>query len=362
MRAQQVQRALHPLAWWGWALALAATAMRTTNPVLLVLLLSVVAWVVMARRSDAPWARSFTIALWIGAFLVVFRVVLAAAFGMRLPGTVLFTLPSLEVPDWAAGVSVGGPVTLELLIQAFNEGLRLAVIVACFGAANALASPQRLLRSLPAVLYEAGVAVTVALSFAPQAVMTVGRIREARRLRGRAVRGLRGLRGLALPVLEGALDRSVELAASMDARGYGRRGDVAPVARRVATAATLLGLLGVAVGSYAALDAGAPQAMGMPVLAVGSALLACGLVVAGRRVERTRYRPEPWRTPEWITVGCGVLAAVALAVVSGRDPLSLEMPLHPLSWPAVPALAAVGILVALAAGIMTPSPPKAVAR
>lgn len=350
-------RALHPLAWWGWALALAAAAMRTTNPLLLLLLLSVVAWVVVARRTDAPWARSFTVALWIGAFLVTFRIVLAALFGMRLPGTVLFTLPSAGLPEWAAGVSLGGAVTLELLAQAFTEGLRLAVIVACFGAANALANPQRLLRSLPAALYEAGVAVTVALSFAPQTVMTVARIREARRLRGRATRGLSGLRGLALPVLEGALERSVDLAASMDARGYGRRGAAAPAARRLATAATLTGLLGVAVGAYAALDAGAPNALGMPVLAAGSLFLAMGLVVAGRRVERTRYRPEPWRSPEWLTVGCGMAAALALAVVASSEPTALEMPLFPITWPAVPLLAVAGIGAALLAGLLTPRPP-----
>ena len=34
-----------------------------------------------------------------------------------------------------------------------------------------------------------------------------------------------GMRGIAVPVLEGALDRSLQLATSMDARGYGRRCD-----------------------------------------------------------------------------------------------------------------------------------------
>ncbi len=71
-----------------------------------------------------------------------------------------------------AGVTLGGPVTSESLVAAFSEGLQLATLLACVGAANSLASPYRLLRTLPSVLYELGVVVTVALSFAPQATMT----------------------------------------------------------------------------------------------------------------------------------------------------------------------------------------------
>ncbi len=97
------------------------------------------------------------------------------------------------------------------------------MILLCFGAANSLASPYRLLRSLPAVLYETGVAVTVALSFTPELVQSIGIVRQARRQRGIPTKGLRGMRGVAVPVLESALDRSLQLATSMDARGYGRR-------------------------------------------------------------------------------------------------------------------------------------------
>ena len=93
------------------------------------------------------------------------------------------------------------------------------MILLCFGAANSLASPYRLLRSLPAVLYETGVAVTVALSFAPELVQSIGIVRQARRQRGIPTTGLRGMRGVAVPVLESALDRSLQLATSMDARG-----------------------------------------------------------------------------------------------------------------------------------------------
>ena len=49
-----VARWLHPGAWWLWALGLAAAATRTTNPLLLGLIVAVAAYVVAARRPTRP--------------------------------------------------------------------------------------------------------------------------------------------------------------------------------------------------------------------------------------------------------------------------------------------------------------------
>jgi energy-coupling factor transport system permease protein len=186
----------------------------------------------------------------------------------------------------------------------------------------------------------------VAMTFAPQAVAHVRRVRNAQRLRGRSARGLRGLGRLAMPVLEGALDRSVQLAAAMDARGYGRTAAV-PKARRRATAALVLGgLLAVCAGLYGLLDGQAPAVLGTPMLVLGSVCAAAGLWLGGRRSPRTRYRPDPWALPEWVTGGSGVLAAAAMTVagLAGADGLR---PL-PGTAPGLPPLPAAGVLLALA--------------
>ncbi|HEU5266365.1 MAG TPA: hypothetical protein VFU35_06675, partial [Jatrophihabitans sp.] len=59
LTAARVPRALHPIAWWVWALGLVVAVTRTTNPLLLILVLAVLAFVVAQRRGDAPWARAF---------------------------------------------------------------------------------------------------------------------------------------------------------------------------------------------------------------------------------------------------------------------------------------------------------------
>jgi energy-coupling factor transport system permease protein len=354
------RRHLHPAAWWCWALGLAVAASRTTNPLLLLSIVAVCGFVVAARRSIAPWSRSYAAFVRIGVFIVVLRLILQTLFGIRLPGHVLFSIPRAHLPSWAAGVSVGGPVTLESLLGAAYDALRLVALLAASGAANSLASPYRLLRCLPRALYEAGVAVTIALAFAPQAITSIGQVRAARRLRGRPTRGLAGVRGLAVPVLEGALERSIALAASMDARGYGRRGERDRRAVRVGAAVTLLGLVAVAIGVYALLDVGAPAAIRLPALGVGGALLATGLLAGGRRNERTRYRPDRWRAPELAVAGSGIAAAVALVTAGLLHVGGLHPGTNPVEPPYLPALPTFGILLGLLPAVLAPRPPVAV--
>lgn len=357
-----VPRGLHPGAWWLWALALATAASRTTNPLLLGLLLAVAGHVVVARRTDAPWARAFVVFLKLGLVVVAIRVVAQVLLGDHGSGTTLVTLPELPLPDWAAGVAIGGPITAEASLAALVEGMRLATVLACIGAANALANPKRLLAAMPGALYEVGVAVVVALSFAPSLVASVSRIRAARRLRGRPDRGLRGMISVALPVLEDALERSLDLAAAMDSRGYGRQAPVSPAARRTTAALILTGLVGVCVGLFGLLDGSGTPMLGLPAVVAGVALALGGLHLAGRRAVRTRYRPDPWALPEWVTTGGGVTAAAAFILGGAIDPMAMVQPIAPLDWPALPLIPVAGLLVALLPAWLTPPPTLAPTR
>jgi energy-coupling factor transport system permease protein len=351
-------RSLHPGAWWVWALALAAAASRTQNPVPLLLILVVTGFVVAARRSDAPWARSYMAFLKLSLVLIVVRILFQALLSAGAQGpTVLVTLPSLPMPV-GSGLKLGGVISLEAVLRAFYEGLQLATILCCVGAANALGSARRLLRYVPGALYEIGVACVIALTFAPQLVSDAARVRAAHRLRGQTASGVRSLARLAMPVLEGALERSVDLAAAMDARGYGRTSDTDRVSRRVTGVLVFGGLLGVCVGVYGLLDATASGWLGTPTLVVSLAAAGAGLNVGGRRTGRTKYRPDPWALPEWLVSGSGVVAALAVFV---------DVHLHPADFflasvtdvPPVPLLACAGILVALLPAFVAPPLPVA---
>ncbi len=350
--------ALHAGAWWLWALGLATAASRTTNPLLLGLLIAVAGYVVAVRRTDAPWARSYLAFLKLGLVVLAIRLFFALFFGSPIPGTrVLFTLPEVPLPHWAQGVRIGGRVAAEGLVFALYDGLRLATLLICVGAANALASPARLLKSLPGALYEAGVAVVVAMSFAPHLVADVTRLRSARRLRGRPDRGVKALLQVGLPVLEGALERSVALAAAMDARGYGRTAQVPPAVARTTTALTLGGLLGVCCGTYGLLAAEG-AGYGLPLLLAGLAAALGGLWLGGRRSVRSRYRPDRWGVRAWLVAGSGAAVAALMIAAASYAPQALQPSVVPLTAPTLPLWPAAGVLLGLLPAVAAPPPPQ----
>lgn len=342
------RRGLHPGAWWVWALGLAAAASHTTNPLLLGLVIAVASLVVAARRGGAPWASGFRWYLLLAAFVLVSRVVFRALTAGAGP-TVLIDLPGLDLPG---NITVLGPISAEALVAGFYDGLRLAALIVCVGAANSLADAKRLLAAAPPALYEVGTALVVSVSVFPQIIESAGRVRRARSLRGEPPSRRHLLREVVVPVLTEALDRSLQLAASMDSRGYGRSA-VSARGRRLTAALLVAGLLGIAVGVYALLDATSPTYLGAPLLAVGIAVGVLGFVRAGDRVHRTRYRPQRWTGAEYAVAGCGLVAAVALFTA---DDSVLYPTANPLVWPSLAVLPVLGLLVAALPAVIAPAP------
>lgn len=353
-------RDLHPIAWWTWAIGLATAASLTTNPLLLLLLMGSVAVVVMARRSGHPFGRSFRLYALLAGVTVVMRVLFRIVLGGQEVGHVLLGLPEVPLPDWAAGVRLLGPVTSEALLAGLYDGLRLATIILCVGAANSLANPKRLLASVPPALYEIGTALVVSVTIFPQLADSARRVRAAQALRGGTTTGVGRLRRFLVPVLEDALERSLALAAGMDTRGYGRSGGASTRERWTTGSLLLLALTGICVGTYAWLDPTAPRVLALPMLGAGVLVAVLGLASAGRRVQRTRYRPDAWRAAELFTVGVGIVVAV-LGWYVGHTQVAVAYPgveIAPYLSPLALAVGLLGILPAVA----TPVPATALAR
>jgi len=362
-------RPLHPGAWWIWALGLAVLAARSTNPLTLLAIIAVAGFVVLECRSSAPWALSFRAYLVVGAFVVVLRLAFRIIFGGYVPAdaTVLIPLPALHLPQWAAGMQLGGDITAEAMLGAGYDGLRLATMIVCVGAANSLANPKRLLKAVPSALYEVGTAVIVAISVFPQLAASAQRINQARKLRGaqtetpdqgssgkkfarkkpsrRARAGM--MRGLVIPVLTDALDNSLHLAAAMDTRGYGRRAAVAPAKRRATAALVLIGLSAITVGVYGILDGTTPAWLGLPMLLVGVAIAVLSLWLTGKAVQRTRYRPDTWSGPALLISASGLLAASSAFIAQKVDPSTVTAPAGPPWWPEPAWIALGGVALAL---------------
>lgn len=211
----------HPFTWWLWSLAIAISVAKVSDPYFALAAVALVGIVVFTQREEAPWGKSFNWTLKIAIWILMVRTLIGITIGVPIPGTTIFTVPRIPLPAWMPGIRVGGAVTAERLSSALSEGLIICAIIVIFGAASSLTSPHRLLRVLPVYIYEFGTAVVIATSVVPQLVSSVARIRQAQLLRGQTTKGFSSYRRLAIPLLEESLARSLDLAAAMDARGYG---------------------------------------------------------------------------------------------------------------------------------------------
>ena len=245
----RLPRDLHPVAWWLWALGLATAASLTTNPLVLLLLIGVAA----ARGGGPALGRSrgpgsFRLYVWLGVAIIVIRVVFRILFGGGYGGSVLLDLPEVPLPAWVAGITLLGPVTRESLLAGLYDGLRLGddrdlrrrrQLAGQPQAAAAVGARRRSTRSAPR---------WSSRHVLPQLADSVRRVRAAQRLRGGETGRVGRLRRLLVPVLEDALERSLALAAGMDARGYGRAAGLTRRRRRTTGALMLGGLVGICVG------------------------------------------------------------------------------------------------------------------
>jgi len=336
--------ALHPGAWWLWALGLAVITTRTTNLIVFGLLVVMVTAVVMARRGGAPWAMSFRLYAVVALVIVVLRVVFRIVFSPS-GSNVLINLPQLRVFSFA----LFGPISGEALVGGLQTGAQIGVMVLCVGAANALASPKRLMAAAPGALHEFGTVAVVTVAAFPQLAESVRRVSRARLLRSGQGGRRAALRQVVMPVLADALDRSLCLAGAMDSRGYGRRLALPDRVRWAANGLLLVALMALGVGLFGLI--GGVGAAGWAIL-VGVAAAIWSLRLAGRRAVRSRYRPDRWGAMEWLVSLCGLVPAGLVVWLSiGDAPL-----MYPGAavWPGMSVPLAVAMVVAVAPAVFAP--------
>lgn len=212
-------KSFHPLTFWALFSCLAVGVIAADSAPLALSAVGGAAPIVWRYRDDGPWRMSFQWSLLAGVILLAIRAVTGILIGVPRIGEVLFTLPRLQLPTWLPGIRIGGPVTWERLSSSLHEGLIIATVIALFGAANSVTSPHKLLRILPSRIYQVGVTLTIATSVFPQLISSIARIRQAQYLRsGRKPR----ITMIAIPLLEESLERAVQLAEAMEARGFGQ--------------------------------------------------------------------------------------------------------------------------------------------
>jgi energy-coupling factor transport system permease protein len=156
------------------------------------------------------------------------RLYLAGALGSGL--AVVVVTPFVETigshPLWTGPtVPVLGTldVTSEELRNGLFQGLRLSAVALAFAAYALLLDHDRLVASAR-FARRSVLAVALATRLVPTLERDAAGLVEALRGRGVEVAGVRGRARLLSPLLAGSLERALNLAEAMEARGYGRAG------------------------------------------------------------------------------------------------------------------------------------------
>lgn len=311
MKAFKASR-LHPATWWLLGLCFATVASLGDTHLIELAVIAAAILVILGLREDAPWSRSVRFYIGLGAFVLLVRVAFRILFNSSNPSDAsAFRLPSFDL----GGIRLLGDVSWHSLEISSLDGLRLAAIIIAIGMANSLANPKRLLKSTPGALYEIATAMTVAINLAPQLVESLQRVRRARALRGRS-KGIKTLAGLVIPVLEDTLDQSLALAASMDARGFGRRGKLTRVQSLTSRALALGGLVMLVIASYLLLATADQLVFATGILALGLFAIAWNIRLASKRNLRTRFRRTALGAKDYFVTALG-LTAVAATLIAG---------------------------------------------
>ncbi|MDQ3659802.1 MAG: energy-coupling factor transporter transmembrane protein EcfT [Actinomycetota bacterium] len=235
---------MHPGAWVAWSAGASVVTLSTTNPFYLLILFGA-AWAVQAAWGDR------------GRGVGSFRFFVGA-------GLVAMALRTVLV--------VFGPVNSGSIVVALLEGLRVAVLLAVYGAFNSVSDASALLRLAPRRLQEVALAASLGLTLAPRFAETAQQVSEAQRMRGLGGGRWARLPALCVPVLESGMEQALVLAESMDARGHGR----------------------------------------------------------GRR---SRYRPQPFGAWSWATAALSAVGVVAFIASASAGAGDLLVPAAPLGWP-----------------------------
>jgi energy-coupling factor transport system ATP-binding protein len=207
----------------------------------------------MNHRSHSRWAPLWGAAWFALGFIalrVIYRVVFLGASG---PGIVLWSGRPIHLDGPFRMISLFGPVTTGGLLSSVMDALPFALGILACGLLFSLLDVRRFLALAARARFARGIltALAIGVSTYPALVSTWRSMRQIHRLRRE-----RGGFSVLGPLFERTLERASALGASMEVRGFGRRGDEPELDCSVPLSVRGLGLshVGVTVFSDATFD------------------------------------------------------------------------------------------------------------
>ena len=252
-----------------WAAALTAAVLLLFHPLALLALLIAVLIAGAGAGVRGPLLRSLRTALIVSVPIVVINV-LVSRDGL----TVFARLGDL-------GPFGQGDLTVEALVYGAVIALKVVLVIFVTTLASLTVDPDDLLRGVRRLSFRSALTASLAVRMIPLLAADAQRVAEAQRTRpGGMAAGARARVALLGAVVGGSLDRAMDVAATLELRGFAMAGR--PLGGF--TGATPGGLR----GRFIARRARAPRALGAPVVAPRHRLRLLG---GGGARARARGRP-----------------------------------------------------------------------
>lgn len=192
-----------------WSATCLFIVLFTTNPAYKSLVLAAALTALGAGAGLGRIRGWLTAVTLIAAFATLLNFISA-----HLGATVLFELPP-QIP------ALGGPYTLEALAFGFVGGITIAAAILSAAPFSVLLASHEVVDALPAALSRTGTAIAASLNLVPAVATSFVEVTEAQRLRGWRPRGPRSWSEIVVPVVLTSIEGSIQLAESMEARGFG---------------------------------------------------------------------------------------------------------------------------------------------
>jgi energy-coupling factor transport system permease protein len=192
-----------------WSAACLFIVLFTTNPAYKAMVLAA-AIASLAAGAGLHRMRG----LLTGVVLIAAVATLLNFISAHLGATVLFELPQ-SIP------AIGGPYTLEALAAGLSGGLTVGAAIVAAAPFSLMLASHDVMDALPAVLSRTGAAIAASLNLVPSVSASFVQVSEAQRLRGWRPRGPRSWAEVIVPVVLTSVEGSIQLAESMEARGFG---------------------------------------------------------------------------------------------------------------------------------------------
>jgi energy-coupling factor transport system permease protein len=200
-----------------WVIGIALSSLVLQDPLLLIVVfVSMIPFVIIGKITRSWWSF-IRLALWLSLLIIVINILINPE-----GNTVLFKLSSIPLISTLQ-------ITMESLFFAATMSLRLLCMISAFALLSLLINPDILLQLALKLRFplKSVLTTSIALRFIPVLFQDVQTLQDSIQTRGFSLQPkkmmdkIRYRSLLVMPLLSATLDRSIQTAEAMEARGFG---------------------------------------------------------------------------------------------------------------------------------------------